>query len=152
LQFIDIIHNDGKCLSTQILIQKQQGVPITQRKSIETKLRSEEDSDNEVLAQRLEHFTKSALGKRASINKPEGSHFSKLRKRKKTTMDVTTSGEAKRGKEIISDSQKTLSKETTRSFSGLDALVVHLYNQGECSLEDTYRSPKTTCLDNIDKK
>ena len=121
------------------------------KESIETKPRLEkdtlEDSDDEILARRLEYFSKSASCTRASMNKSERSNFSKPNKRKKSTMDVMTSwNKIRRGKEIIMDSQKTLSK-GTKSFSGLNALTTHLYDQGECSLEDTCRSPKTLCLE-----
>lgn len=121
---------------------------------METKPLLEQDSDDEILARRLEYFTKSASGTRASINKTGRNNVLKLSKKKKTTVDVTTSCEANRGKEIIIDSLKSLSKGTTKSFSGLNValLATCARDQSECSLEDTCRLPKTMCLDYVGEK
>jgi hypothetical protein len=120
------------------------------REVVRTKAEPDQDSDDEILAQRLEYFTKSASGTRASINKPRESHLLKLSNRKKPTADhVTTSCEVKSTQGITTNSQKIASKGAARSLSGLGALATPLDgdDQGESSLEDTCRSPKTLCLE-----
>jgi len=94
----------------------------------------------------LEYFTNQS----ASINKPSGSnHVLKLgkkkKKKKKSTTKVMTM--SSKGKDlVIMDSHKSLSKTSTRSKSGLCDLA---NLQGECSLEDMCKSPKTImCLEN----
>ena len=121
---------------------------------IRTKAEPVPDSDDQILAERLEYFTKSASGTRASINKPREGDLLKLSDRKKLTADqVTTSCEVKRARVITTNSQKIVSKGTARSLSGLGALATPLVDgdsdddQGDSSLEDTCRSPKTLCLE-----
>lgn len=128
--------NDGRCI---LAWQKQKGVPvitICQRKeAIPSK---EQDSDDEILARRLEYF----INQSASISKQEGSNrvlkqTKKSKKKKKSSADATTScTEVKKAKDMITvDSQNnpSLSKTTTRSRSGLLELATPFHDQGECS-------------------
>lgn len=137
---------------TSICSQKQKSLPL-KREVVRTKAESGQDSDDEILAQRLEHFTKSASGTRASIHKPREGGLLKLSHKKKLRADhVTYSCEAKDAQEITATLQKLVSKGAARSLSGLGALATPLDDdvnddQGESSLEDTCRSPKTLCLE-----
>lgn len=150
LKSINFIHGNVEFLSTYLIFQKQKGIPMMEL--IETRPRSGEDSDDEILARRLEYFTKSASCTCTSINKSKENNFLRLNKKKNPTVGVTKSCvKPRQRKEIIMDSQKTLSKRT-RSFSGLGELIPCLYDQGECSLEDTCRSPKRIYLDHVDEK
>ncbi|KAG0629249.1 hypothetical protein M758_1G088700 [Ceratodon purpureus] len=135
----------------QTAFKKLKSTPL-RREVVRTKAELDQDSDDEVLAQRLEYFTKSASGTRQSVNKPRESGLLKPSNKKKSTPNhVTTSCEAKSAQDTT-DSQKLVSKGAARSLSGLGALATPLNDddddddQGESSLEDTCRSPKTLCL------
>lgn len=121
------------------------------REVVRTQAESEQDNDDGVLAQRLEFFTKSLSGTRASINrKPRAEHD--LLKGHPTLADVATSCEE--AKEIATNSPRKGA--ARKSLSGLGALATPhddddddqgLESNPGSSLEDTCRSPRTVCED-----
>lgn len=111
-------------------MQKQRSAPVRVR----TKEGSEQSSDDELLTQRLEFFTKTFPGTR-------GAYVNKKKPTRAPHHDVATSCDEVKTV-ILSDANSSPRKGAARSLSGLGALAL---TTQESSVEDTCRSPKTIC-------
>lgn len=120
-------------------MQKQRSAPAARKEGGRPKPESEQDSDDELLAQRLEFS-----GTRASINKKPSTRANNDRH------DVATSCEEAKNAQEYAVNTPAARKGAARSLSGLGALASPQEdddNQGESSpgssVEDTCRSPRT---------